>query len=294
MEQFSAELVWDAKAELGEGPCWDARAQVLWWVDIGAGSLYRYTPAEGTNEVFSFDQPVTAAVPRQSGGLIISFPHGIAAFDPDRKETQVLVDGVESDRPNNRFNDGKCDAFGRLWIGTLSKSGAKGEAQLYVLDPNLQLREAFGPVSCSNGMAWSPDGRTLFYIDTPTRQVAAFDYDAESGTIRNRRVAVEIPEGEGFPDGMTIDREGMLWVAHWGGARVSRWDPASGRQLGVVKVPAEQVTSCAFGGPGGDELYITTAREGLREEQLAQFPLAGGLFRVRPGFSGEPALAFGG
>lgn len=149
-------------------------------------------------------------------------------------------------------------------------------------------------VTISNGLAWSRDASTLYYIDTPTRAVAAFDYDRARGTVSGRRVAIEVPETMGSPDGMTIDAEGRLWIAQWDGGCVGRWDPTSGRLLERIPVPARRVTSCAFGGPALEDLYITTARTGLDERSLAEEPLAGGLFRVRPGVAGIPAVPFAG
>ncbi len=171
---------------------------------------------------------------------------------------------------------------------------APGAGSLYRLDTDLSVHRVLGDVTVSNGLAWSFDRRTLYYIDSPTRVVSAFDYDDEAGTITGRRVAVTVPEELGSPDGMTIDSEGKLWVAHWGAGAVCRWDPDGGHLLEKIDVPAAHTTSCAFGGEDLGDLYITTARSGRSREDLEAQPLAGGLFRVRPGARGVPAFEFTG
>ncbi len=295
MQQLSAELVLDIKNALGEGPCWDERTGVLWWVNIPDGKLHRYNPVTRDEQTYSFDHFVTVVVPGSEGKVIISFPHAIAAFDPESGALETLIDGIEGDQPDNRFNDGKCDSSGRLWIGTMSMKGTPAQGKLYCVEPDLTFREAVGDVGCSNGIAWSLDGKIMYYIDSPTRQVAAFDFDSASGELTGRRVVVQFgDEDAGVPDGMTIDDEGMLWVAQWGGAQVSRWDPSTGSKIGMVSVPALQVTSAMFAGPNRDELYITSARTGMSEQDLAQYPLSGGLFRVRPGVSGAVVHPFKG
>ncbi|WP_127578761.1 SMP-30/gluconolactonase/LRE family protein [Paenibacillus koleovorans] len=294
MQQWNAELIVDAKSELGEGPCWDDRTGVLWWVDIYGKALHRYNPESGQDDTYTFDDLVTVVVPHARGGVVISFPHTLALFDPDSGKLETLVDGIEGDNPDNRFNDGKCDASGRLWIGTMSVTGKPDQGTLYCVDRDLSVLATEGGIGCSNGIAWSLDRRVMYYIDSPVRQVYAFDYDAASGVISNRRVAVDFGDVEpGVPDGMTIDDEGMLWVAHWGGSQVSRWDPATGRKLGFVAVPALQATSAMFGGPSRDVLYITSARRGMSGQQLAEYPLSGGLFQVKVGVSGAAVHSFG-
>ncbi|MDF2671580.1 MAG: putative Membrane Associated Protein [Paenibacillus sp.] len=295
MQQLKAEWVLDVQNALGEGPCWDERTGVLWWVNITDGKVHRYNPVTEEQNTYAFEQFVTVVVPGKDGKVIISFPHAIASFDPETGVVETLIDGIESDLPDNRFNDGKCDSAGRLWIGSMSMSGKPAQGKLYCIQPDLTVREALSGIGCSNGIAWSVDGGTMYYIDSPTRQVVAFDFDAESGELSGRRVVVQFGDNEsGVPDGMTIDDEGMLWVAQWGGAELSRWNPTTGTKLGVVAVPALQVTSAMFAGPERDELYITTARTGLNDEQLAQYPLSGGLFRIRPGVSGAAVHSFKG
>ncbi len=286
------ELVLDAKATLGEGAIWHAPGQVLYWVDILAGQVHVFKPSTGVDRAVEAGQPVGTVVPRRSGGVMVAVQHGFGSLDLETGELHIVND-PEADRPGNRFNDGKCDPAGRFWAGTMQE-GAPNQGSLYVLEAEGRVWRALSEVTTSNGIAWSHDHQTMYYIDTPTREVAAFDYDLETGAIGNRRVAVTIPADDGAPDGMTIDAEGMLWVAHWNGGRVTRWDPARGWLLQTIRLPVSRVTSCAFGGPGLDELYITSARTGLDKATLARQPLAGGLFRARPGVAGVPAFEYAG
>lgn len=293
MSNAPLELVLDAKATLGEGPCWDQRSGLLYWVDIKENAVHAYDPQQGTNRTVHLDQMVGAAVPRESGGLVLALQHGFHLLDMATEEVTFLAD-PEKELPDNRFNDGKCDAAGRFWAGTLSFEEKDPVAALYCLETDGTVRQVLDGVIVSNGLGWSPDGKTMYYIDSMTRKVFAFDFELETGRISSRRTAVTIPEGGGFPDGMAVDEEGMLWVAQWDGWQVSRWNPATGVQIGAIRVPAARVTSCAFGGPNNDELYITTARTGISEESLASQPLAGGLFRVKPGVAGLPTYRYGG
>ncbi len=293
MTPTPVELIVDARATLGEGPVWHARTQRLYWVDIEEGTLHVHDPGGEPDVVYPVGQLLGAAVPRRSGGMILAMQDGLAAFDLHTRQITPLA-APERHLPDNRSNDGKCDARGRFWIGTMSKSRTPGAASLYRLDPDGSVHHMLGELTNSNGLDWSPDQRTLYHIDTPTMQVAAFDFNAEAGTIANRRVVVAFPPGAGRPDGMTVDAEGMIWVAHWDGGRVSRWDPTHGRLLGEIPLPAARVTSCAFGGPNLDRLYITTARFGLSEGQSREQPHAGGLFAATPGVAGLASHEFAG
>lgn len=285
------ELVLDAQAALGEGPVWHVAGQRLYWVDITAGLVHRYDPRTQTDVAYPVGQMVSAVAVRRSGGLILATQAGLGAFDPERQQFDLFV-APERDLPDNRFNDGKCDPQGRFWAGTMSMVRHRGAASLYCLDTDRTIRRVFGDVTTSNGLDWSPDQRTMYYIDTPTLQVVAFDYQADSGELGNRRVIITFPPGIGRPDGMTIDAEGRLWIAHWDGGRVSRWNPDDGQMLLEIPLPAAHVTSCTFGGSNLDCLYITTARQGLTDDQLRDQPHAGGLFAVSPGVSGLPAREY--
>ncbi len=280
------ELVLDAKTQLGEGAIWHSQKHVLYWVDIDAGLLHIYDPKTNRDRSLSTGQPVGTVVPRASGGVMVALRDGFAALN---LETGAItpITNPES-HLQNRFNDGKCDPAGRFWAGTMGKAGAS----LYRLDRDLTVRKMFDGVRTSNGIAWSLDLKTMYYIDTPTQEVAAFDYDHATGDIKNRRVAVKVPKENGHPDGSTLDAEGHLWVAHWDGWNVTCYDPGTGKALRTVKLPVSRVTSCAFGGPDLATLYITSARVGLDDAALASQPLAGGLFKVSVGVRGIPAPEF--
>ncbi len=290
MTEINAELVLDAQAQLGEGAIWDSQTALLYWVDIMGRKVHIYDPATGSDRAVDVGQQVGTVVPRRSGGLMLAVENGFAFLDLDTKAVTPICDPPEHN-PALRFNDGKCDPAGRFWAGTLS-SERKAEASLYCLFPDLTTKRMLTGVMNSNGICWALDAKTMYYIDTPTQTVAAFDYDVETGEISNCRAAVVVPEDVGHPDGMTIDAEGKLWVAHWGGWSVGRWDPETGEQLATVAVPAAHVSSCAFGGPDLDELYITTAGIGVDCEAAREQPHAGGLFRAKPGVRGVAAFEF--
>lgn len=293
-QSISVSVALDAKALLGEGPIWDARRQALYWVDIPAGKVHIFDPATGRDRSLDVGQPVGTIVPRRSGGAMVALRDGFAALDLETGALTMIAD-PEADQPLNRFNDGKCDPAGRFWAGTMRQAEDRaGKGSLYRLDPDLSVHKMWSNVTVSNGIAWSLDARTMYYIDTPTRMVVAFEYDLATGAIANPRPVIHTPDGPGSPDGMTIDAEGMLWVAYWDGWRVVRWNPATAEALAVIEMPVQRPTAAWFGGPNLDELYITSARTGLSEEALAQQPHAGSLFVARPGVRGLPAFEFAG
>ena len=286
--------VLNARAELGEGPVWDAASGILYWVDLFAGVVHSYRPISGLTGSVEVGEIIGCVVPRQSGGLLAATAIGIYHLDP-ATGARTRVSAIEADRPETHFNDGKVDPAGRFWFGSIAidrTSDVLGD--LYSLEPDLTVTHRLRGVDNTNGMDWSPDGRTMYYIDSLTRQVTAYDYDAVGGAIANPRPIVTLPEGTGVPDGMTVSVDGSLWVAHWGGARVTRWHPDTGALLQTIAVPANLTTSCAFAGPAMDDLYITTARYQEPIAALAAQPLAGGLFRYRTDTKGRPAAAFPG
>lgn len=285
------ELVIDSKSELGEGAIWNYRTGELMWVNIKGKILNFYNPVSGLNKEMLTGQMVGTVVPAESGQVLVALQNGIYSLDPETGTKKLLAD-PEADKPDNRFNDGKCDPAGRLWAGTMSLVGAKQAGALYRFDPDTSIHKMVDGVGTSNGIVWSADKTKMYYIDTPTRQVMGYDYDNETGDISHPKVAVEIPEGAGYPDGMTIDEEDNLWVALWGGSAVVCFNPENGELIRKIEVPAKNVTSCAFGGNDLGTLYITTARESTSDEDLQKFPHAGGVFKIRPGVKGVKAFFF--
>ncbi len=284
------ELVVDAHAELGEGAVWDGKRLV--WVDIHRGRVHQFDPAADVDEVVEVGKHVGAVAPTAAGGMVLAVRDGFALLDPETRVMTMLVE-VEADMPTNRMNDGGCDPAGRFWAGTMSLVSAPDAGTLYCLDTDGSVRVGLSPTTISNGIDWSEDGSTMFFIDTPRKAIEAFDFDTATGAISRRRRAVEIEE-PGSPDGMTIDAAGRFWVAMWGGGSVRRYLP-DGRLDLTIEVPASQVTSCALGGDDLCDLYITTATIGLDAGARAREPLAGGLFRYRLDGDGvgRPARSFG-
>lgn len=283
------ELVVDARAKLGEGPVWDASENVLWWLDIHGGTIHRFDPGTGEDTSVVSDPAVTAMSPRASGGFVATIPDGYVELDPQTGATKPLASiAIPADRPM-RMNDGKCDPQGRFWAGTMTFDFEPGAA-LHRLDPDGSVRTVVPDVKLSNGLGWSPDGTTMFYIDTMEHGVDAFDFDPATGDISNRRRVIEIDESLGLPDGMCVDAEGYIWVAMFNGSAVRRWAP-DGTPDAVIELPVAQVTCPAFGGADLGDLYVTTAAEGIAPDPT---PGAGGLYRIRPGVAGLPTNAYAG
>ena len=283
------EVVIGPGARLGEGPVWDARSGRLAWIDVLSSQILLTDVATPQTEVIEVPSHVGAVAPRAAGGFVAALQDGfwVVGDGPTRRITSVAEAG-----PSLRFNDGKCDPAGRFWAGTMAYDEKPGAGALYRLDPDGRASLVLDGVTISNGLAWSLDGLTMYYIDTPTRRIDAFSFSPGTGEISDRRPVISIPAELGLPDGLTIDAEGGLWVALWGGAAVHRY--VDGRLDAVVTLPISQPTSCAFGGENLDELYVTSAREGLSLEQREAQPLAGAVFRVRPGVRGLPAAVFAG
>jgi sugar lactone lactonase YvrE len=282
---MSIEPVGNTRSQWGEGPIWWRDA--LYYVDIEGRRVHRFDPASGAETSWDVGRRVGTVVPRDSGGLLIAGDDGMFFLDEDGGGLTAICD-PEPDKPENRFNDGKCSPDGRFFAGTMSLVRKTGDARLYRLDPDLTLHEAFGPVTTSNGIAWSPDGGTVYYIDTPRREILAFDYD--DGHLRNLRSAVDTGGIDASPDGMATDADGMLWVAFCHGGCVVCYDPGTGRVLRRIDFPCLETTACAFGGPDLADLYVTT---GVHKSVVEEH--AGRLFVVRgTGARGLQANAFAG
>jgi sugar lactone lactonase YvrE len=289
----AAEPVLRAQAELGEGPVWDDAAARLRWVNILAGELHAFDPASGRDACVTVGEMIGTVAPWKAGTVVAALTERVAAVNAATGAAGTLA-ALEPSGGAVRFNDGKCDPTGRFWAGTLSLRGERDAGALYSLETDGRLVRRLAPVTTSNGLAWSADARTMYYIDTGTSGVDAFDFDAGTGNLSRRRRLCDFDASEGKPDGMTLDEEGMLWVAHWDGGRVTRRDPRSGRVVAVVRVPAPRVTACWFGGPDRRRLFITTARAGLDESARRAFPMSGDLFCAEPGARGVAAAAYGG
>ena len=290
---LKAEILIDAHALVGEGPIWDADANVLWWVDIMSSELYAYDPQTGENREWNVGQHVGTVVQRASGGLMLAVQDGFAAFDPASGALEMLAE-PEAHLPGNRFNDGKCDPAGRFWAGSMAYEDQSDQGSVYRLDTDHSVDKMIEDIGISNGIIWSLDARTMYYTDSLDFAIRAYDYDVATGGIDNERVIIDIPKAMGFADGFTIDEEGMLWVAHYGAGRVRRWNPDSATVLAEIDLPAAGVTACAFGGPGLDQLFITSASLRLSDAEKAQQPHAGGLFVAEVGVRGLAADKYGG
>jgi len=291
------EIASEVRAELGEGPSWDDRSQVLYWVDIIKGIIHSHKPGNPSDEmVANLGMRVSCVVPRKKGGLALTMPNGYYSLDLTTKKLEPLYENVESPQAGTRFNDGKVDPAGRFWAGTMDGGEKNPIGSLYVLNGDLKLKKVLSGITVSNGLGWSPDSKKMYYIDSPTKKVLSFDYSLQTGEISNKKIAANFIDNnqKGDPDGMAVDAEGMIWVAHWGGARITRWDPSTAKLLDSVNLPTDHVTSCCFAGKNLDELYITTAKEGLDQKTLDSQPLAGRLFVARVGVKGLPTFAYEG
>jgi sugar lactone lactonase YvrE len=277
---------------LGEGPVWDAGKKTICWVDILNGEIHEFILPENRHRRIQVKEMVGAVVLCSNGDFLAALKTGLALVNRERGSIKMLHH-PEIHLPGNRFNDGKCDPAGRFWIGSMAISEEPGAGSLYMIDKDLSCSKKIGGVSISNGLAWSPDHKTFYYIDTPSFEVMAFDFDMETGNITNKRIAIKIPKGEGYPDGMTIDAEGKLWIAHWDGWQVTQWDPSTGTKLHSIPLPVSRVTSCTFGGDNLTDLFITSAKNGLTHKELEEQPLAGSIFVIRDcGFQGMATKEF--
>ena len=286
------EIITNHKCQLGEGPVWDTERHEICWIDIVKGEIHQYTFENKNLRTFSINEMVGSFAVCKDKNFIFASKSGIGFLDRATGKIERVVN-PEKDLPNNRFNDGKCDPAGRFWAGTMSVTDEPNCGNLYAFEYGT-IEKKTDNISISNGMAWNEDENKMYYIDSPTFEVVAYDYEKSTGHISNREVIIKIPKEEGTPDGMTIDEDGMLWIAHWDGWQVGRWNPETGEKLFHIKLPVARVTSCTFGGKNLTDLFITSAKEGLTESQLQEQPLAGALFVVRNcGFKGVTAMEFG-
>ncbi len=287
------QLLLDARALLGESPFWHAAEARLYWVDIEGRKIHRTDPATGADEVMEVAEQVGCIAPRAGGGLVAALENGCALIDGWGAAPRAFGPAVLADKPEQRFNDGRVDAAGRLWVGSLTSDKANPTATLYRLDRDGSLSEVFGGITTSNGAAFSPDGRTFYHADTPTHAIRAFDVDLAAGTLANGRIFHQFAFGSGRPDGAAVDAEGCYWSALWDGWRVVRLSP-TGELLQTVELPVQRPTMIAFGGADLQTAFVTSAGKNLTDEEREAQPHAGGVFTFRVDTPGLPQPVFEG
>jgi sugar lactone lactonase YvrE len=270
-----------SRNKLGEGPVWSADEQKLYWVDILNNSFSRYDPISGTQENFQVAEPIGVLALRASGGLVMATKTGFAFWDEQQQELNYVA-RLFDNKPHMRFNDGAVDCRGRFWAGS---AGGEAEGSLYRLDPDGSVHEMITGVSISNGIGWSPDNTIMYYTDSPLHIIYTYDFDAETGAISNRRTFAHTPDEAYEPDGLAVDSEGYIWSACWNAAKIIRYAP-DGTIDSVIQVPALRTTSCVFGGPDLEDLYITSSRADLSAQELEQYPFSGDLFCLKTGIKG--------
>jgi sugar lactone lactonase YvrE len=285
-----AELAAQLECNVGEGPFWDAAEQKLYFVDIVNKQVKIYSPATQSVETVQFEQEISAVFLDQKSELIVAARDGIFTASRDGV-LETLLAPIKIEDPSIRTNDAKCDSHGRMWVGTMAFDFTEGAAALFTFDSKV-LKEVVPDLTVSNGIGWSLDQKTMYFIDSVTKRVDIFDVDLELGELKNRRVFVSLVDGDAFPDGLTTDEDGGVWVALFGGGEVRRFD-ASGELTHIVELPVKQVTSCCFGGEDMSELFITTANNGMDSDALIKEPLAGSLFRARTSFKGSKSNRYG-
>ncbi|MBK7591662.1 MAG: SMP-30/gluconolactonase/LRE family protein [Betaproteobacteria bacterium] len=284
--------VLDARALLGECPVWSDGEQVLYWVDIDAPALNRFDPASGRNTAMPMPEAIGCFALRAGGGFVVALRDGFWFAAADGRLERKVAD-APYDPAHHRFNDGRCDPQGRFLAGTMNERRDANSAALVRLDPDLTVTRILGDMMVSNGLAFSPDGRTMYHADTPTHVVRAYDYDAATGLPSHPRVLARWSGETERPDGAAVDVEGCYWTAFYRGGRVLRIAP-SGETLQDLRVPALCPTMCALGGPGRKTLYVTSARKGRDPDELARYPHSGGIFALQVDVPGLPSIPFAG
>lgn len=283
------EVVLQIPTILGEGPLWSVDEQVLYWLDIFRPTINRFDPATGTNEVVAVSEPIYALGLGEGGGFVAAMESGFALLTHDGSTSRRLANPNAGQDVN--FNDGKVDARGRFWSGTMARDWKSPVGVLYRVGDDGKPHAMERGIILSNGIAWSPDSKVMYFTDFGRRCIYAYDFDLDDGRIARRRTLIEFGEGEGSPDGITVDEDGGIWVAHWDGWCVTRHAP-DGRIAGRIRMPVPRPTSVMFGGRNLDTLYITSAAMHLTGDQLSAAPLSGALFALAPGVAGLPEQKF--
>jgi L-arabinonolactonase len=287
-----AELIVDCKNEHGEGVFWNPSDGRIWWTDIHGRALWSFDPVTTQSTSIPMEDRVCCFAPRAAGGLIVAYSDRVVLFDPETKQ-ETLVTLFEPENPETRLNDGRTDRQGRLVVGGMNEVSGKPDSSVISIDGNLKVQTLIDQISCANSICFSPAGNTMFFADTPDREILAFDYEKGRGTLTNKRLHASFKQEPGLPDGSCVDAEGGVWNAEWEGHRVVRVAP-NGTIDRVIDVPVWKPTCCAFGGPNLDTLFITSSRLMSDEATLKKEPSAGGLFAVKPGIRGVVDTPFKG
>ena len=284
-------IAYETDAALGEGALWNHNTNTLYWIDIEGKTLNIYDPKTNKNRAIATPSRIGTVVPTEDGNTLVALEDGVYKLNTTTEEITRFADMSEPLK-DRRLNDGKCDPAGRFWVGSMHMAQKAKEAKLYAVKNSETVTVMVDSVTISNGIVWTSDKSTMYYIDTPTSEIKAYDYDNATGNITNPRVAVKIPEDLGYPDGMATDAEDMVWVGMWNGNAVIRFNPKTGEVLQKIEVPAHNVTSCAFGGDNLETLYITSAKLDMTEEEEKAYPLSGSVFKVKPGVRGVKSNAY--
>lgn len=284
----AVEPIFTARARLGEGPLWDPVALRLYWVDIYNHRVHWFAPDTGAANCWDVGDTVGAIALTAQGRILMALRHGLGFLDPNTGQV-VMAEIFEDGEADKRLNDGKCDAAGRFWIGSMCTAGPG--ASLYRYDPDGTLHTMETGLTVSNGLGWSPDNQRFYLADSPLQKVFVYDFDLETGAIANRQVHIDLTHQSAFPDGLTVDTEGCIWVALWDGWGIKRFDP-DGKLMDDIEVPVQRPTSCTFGGPELKRLYITSASVGLSEAEIQKSFLSGDVFALDTDVCGLPAHTF--
>lgn len=286
------EHIYSAQAELGEGPLWSAEHNCLFWLDIVAPAIHRFYPDTGKNETTKMSQGIFMLVETADGGTIGAVDDGLAYINSVSGEIDIIENPLPSKKL--RFNDGACDRRGRLWSGSMRReSPYEPVCSLYMLDLDLTVGEMDKGLTLCNGIGWSCDDMTMYLSDSVQKTVFAYDFDIEEGVVKNKRPFFQVSESDGYPDGLTVDSEGCIWLCHWDGWCVTRIAP-DGKAIDRIEMPVPRPTSCHFGGSDLSTLFITSAIKDMDEETRRKAPLSGDLFAISPGVSGLPEQQFRG
>ncbi|SCY38832.1 Sugar lactone lactonase YvrE [Nonlabens sp. Hel1_33_55] len=289
---YQAEVAYEYNAQLGEGALWDAATQRLYWIDIFGKELHVFDPATSTDKTYDTGSVVGTVVSVNDEKVLVALVEGIYSIDLNTGAVELFSDTTDTEVPG-RFNDGKVDPNGNFWVGSMPWDQEARTGKLYKIDAEGNATVMLTGIGISNGIVWTKDKSTMYYIDTKLNNVRAFDYDMNTSTISNERVIITVPEELGNPDGMAIDANDQLWIGLWNGNAVAHYDPKSGKLISKIEVPAHNVTSCAFGGENLDQLFITTASLDMTDEEMEKYPLAGSIFTIKPGVRGVEAKTFG-